>query len=272
MPQPITYDQASKNLNSAMTRYRARYLSGYDLPDVVRRATEAQSPETKLTRAGLEAKYTAPVYSDPKSDTYVAPEVRAALVDQEQNGARQYLSRVTDAAGPLYDRGTQSARFAIQDAQDSLQPFLDEMKRQRELEDYAQREAISARFRKGSPAPYSTLGDARKDPVGFFLAHGGQRNPDASGGFEFLDPSGNPISVEEAASSVPGATRADFLKGSWNPQDAPPAADPNAGFQNDLNAGLGAIRSGAKKKDVRARLIGAYPTYGSAIDTALGFK
>src|ERR1041385_3918228 len=73
MPQPITYDQASKNLNSAMTRYRARYLSGYDLPDVVRRATEAQSPETKLTRAGLEAKYTAPVYSDPKSDTYVAP-------------------------------------------------------------------------------------------------------------------------------------------------------------------------------------------------------
>lgn len=64
-----------------------------------------------------------------------------------------------------------------------------------------------------------TAGDLYKDPLKAFLDFGGQRLQTKDGGFEFYDPSGNKISVEEAANLIPGGTAADFLAGSRNPQD-----------------------------------------------------
>lgn len=268
--------EAEAALRSATGKYRAKYLAGFELPDTVRRAAEAQSPEIKLTRSGLEAKYTDPKYSDPNSDTFIPPETRAALVRQEQQGARGYLSRVTDSASRLYDRDVQASRFGVEDAQATYGGYAEEAARQRkrreDLEDYMAKEQISSRFRVGKAPPYSTFADARKDPLGFFLASGGGRKPDSRGGYAFFDQQGNPITVEEAAGMVPGASRADFLADSSNPQDMPQKVDPNSGFQADLDAAVSAIRTGAKKKDVRARLLGSYPTYGAAIDSALGFK
>uniref|UniRef100_A0A832I3R0 Uncharacterized protein n=1 Tax=Eiseniibacteriota bacterium TaxID=2212470 RepID=A0A832I3R0_UNCEI len=276
--KPLTAEQAAGNLDTATRRYRARYLAGYALPDVVRRSAETASPELKLSRAGLESRYADPKYTDPNSETYITPETRMALVRQQQQGGREHLSRVTDAASRLFDRELQTSRFGIEDAQAAYQPFIDEQKRRQELEDYLTKQQISARFRGSTKAPpYSTFADARKDPLGYFLANYGTRRPDTSGGFEFLDAQGNPITVEQAAGMVPGASRADFLKGSFNPQDAAalgnePDVDKYGDFDVDLQAGVDAVRTGAKKKDVRARLLGQYPTYGSAIDAALGFK
>lgn len=270
--------EAEKTLKSATGKYRAQYLAGYALPDVVRRAAEEQSPEIKLSRSGLEAKYTDPKYSDPKADTYIPPETRAALVRQEQGGARAYLSRVTDSASRLFDKDVQASRFGVEDAESTYRGYADEATHQRrraeDLEDAVARAQISARFRSPStkPTPYTTLADARKDPLGFFLANYGDRRPDGQGGFGFFDAEGKPITVEAAAGMVPGASRADFLADSQNPQDIPRKVDPNADFSVDLGAGIAAVQGGAKKPGVRDRLLLKYPTYGTQINAALGLN
>lgn len=71
----------------------------------------------------------------------------------------------------------------------------------------------------GSGGGGVTLAQGIANPLLAFLAAGGKRTADKTGGFSFFDPKGNPISVEQAASMAPGGTKADLLAGSSNPVD-----------------------------------------------------
>lgn len=177
--------QLESRLADATGQYRAKFLEGFDLPDVVRREAEDRTPAIKLTRAGLEAKYTGPQYADPTSGSYVDPDTRRALVDQEFTGGREYLSRITDKVGRLYDRDVEASRGAVEDIDKQLaraHALLDEdRQRKNSLADYERQKQIDRRYDK----PTGT-GTGLGDPETLGLVNAVMQNPAY---FEQLTPS-----------------------------------------------------------------------------------
>ena len=229
-------------LKEATGLYRARHLAGYALPDMVRANAEGIDPTLKLTSAGQEARYTDPKYTDPKSDSYLGPDTIRALVTQQQQGGRDYLSRVTDKVGRLYDKDTEASRAAVDDVTGELADAEGRYgKRLSRAQALLADEAAAARasVRGGGGGD---IGDQLKNPLEAFLRAGGKRIQKADGGFDFVSPSGQKITVEQASSYVPGSTRADLLGGSESTLDqatikeAAGKSSLTAAAQKDINS------------------------------------
>jgi hypothetical protein len=130
-------------------------------------------------------------------------------VTQKEGG----LNRATGEAHREEDRANQMMDVSSSRKFDSR--FDDLTRREKEAQI-----AASNRSNRGGGGVI-TLEDQVKNPLLAFLsATGGKgRVQQKGGGFDFFDKSGKPITVEQAAAMVPGATKADLLSGK-PPSDA----------------------------------------------------
>lgn len=84
-----------------------------------------------------------------------------------------------------------------------------------------------------------TFQEAVASPLLEFLSKGGRRVQDQSGGYQFFDKSGQPITVDQASAMTTAGTKADFLAGSKNKADETySGAKPSitAAAQKDINS------------------------------------
>lgn len=265
---PAGYGVTTANdaLKGATAAYRAKYLAGFDIPQNVQTQAGTVAPDTTKTRADLEGSYAGSV--DPNSPDYVDPSNILQLVGQRMQGGKDYLSRVTNAVGNLWDKGVQASRFGVEDANaaadaaaktygdaSSRARALIDSQRQREegLTDYEKKAQIDARYAKGSAGNTITLEDALKNPgtLGLYSA-GVTKVQKKDGGFDFIDDAtGKAIPVEEVQARIPGSSVLDFLKGSSNQQDVArlnPQTPSQAKDQSTFNYFADQIRANPKKK------------------------
>jgi hypothetical protein len=139
--------ELEKSYDTATKGFRAKYLAGLTLPDQVRTQAETLDPSLKLNRAGQEGRFAGNV--DPNSPDYIDPSNILQFVGQRMQGGKEYLSRVTDAASRLWDRGVQSSRFAVDDAAGQLEgartKYSERLKRAQALADDQDKMAFEAR-------------------------------------------------------------------------------------------------------------------------------
>lgn len=135
------------------------------------------------------------------------------------------LTNIFNATTTAKQTEAQRKRQAMEDLLDEKKT-LDQRGFESRFDDLTRREkeasiAASNRSNRGWSGSGSalTLADQVKNPLLAFLAGGGKRTASPDGGFNYFDPSGKPITVEEAAAMVPGGTKADLLSGSANTTD-----------------------------------------------------
>lgn len=226
---------AERGYKDVRKKAQERALAGFRIPDVLnellmqkekilpgiqeeqRGLVEKRDTLVPTKRAELHGQVTDPFAVEAELARQEAGFNRAIdrLQGTEAN-RKQDIGSILGRGERMYGLETSAAEQATTSAKEALDRALERAKEER---DFERQKELKRMDKAGSGSGLSSLLTLMNNPMLAFTKAGGKRIQDASGGFSFYDQGGNPITVEQAASMVPGATKADLLAGSLNKAD-----------------------------------------------------